>query len=214
MKMSNAHVRIRELITEAMETDLALPISVGPRMFGSSMPEYRHTVKERRQTVNEDYFETGGERTREDEKAERRQTERRRRCSPQRISRMERVFALVVASVPDEKHRKCLLAFAMVKARRANWSDWLMARNKRNLRKNAWTRQKTYEWIAKAYQAIEDKIMQGDESCISAADLQAGQISPENTGKSISSDSGLRAWMSPDGKPDQYRTYSQGPTAD
>ncbi len=46
MKLTASHSMILERLIEAMETDDALPVSIGPKMFGSSFPEYVHTVAE------------------------------------------------------------------------------------------------------------------------------------------------------------------------
>jgi hypothetical protein len=211
MKLSDAHHIILGRLIEAMETDHALPISVGPRLFGSSMPEPVETSNERFAREREDQTETGGKRTLEDKKAERRRVERRRKCSPQRITRMEEAFNWVGEAIGEEKHRKCLLAYALCKARRWGWSDYLQARNRRKIGKEVWVRQKTYEWNLKSLQAIENEFLHKGTLCIDLANLQAGQIRAETTGKSISSESGLRSWMAPDGKPDQYRTNIQAP---
>lgn len=211
MKLSDAHHIILSRLIEGMETDHALPISVGPRMFGRSLPEALESVNDRFAREREDMSETGGKRTLEDRKAERRRIERRRKCSPQRITRMEEAFGWVRDAVADEKYRKCLLAYAMCKARHWSWSDYVTARNRRKIGKEVWVRQKTYEWNLKSLQAIENEFLHSDSLCMALADLQPGQIAAKPMGKSISSESGLRSWMSPDGKPDQYRTNIQAP---
>jgi hypothetical protein len=204
MKLTDSHSMILERLIEAMETDDALPVSIGPKMFGSSMPEYVHTVAEENERKREDYRQTGGFRIREDEAAERRRTERRARCSRARISRMEEAFAWVQEAVPNERNRKCLLAYALVKARGWDWSRYVTNRNRRFSTEKAWVRQKTYEWIGKSLQQIEKKFLQTSLPCMEAPDLQTGQIGPESTGKSIRSD--LRSWIAPDGKPSYRRT--------
>lgn len=204
MKLTDTLGMILERLIEAMETDDAMPVSIGPRMFGSSMPEYIHTDDEVRQTRREDYRQTGGFRIREEEAAERRRTERRAKCSRSRISRMEEAFAWVQEAVPNERNRKCLLAFAMVKARGWDWSRYVTNRNRKINTEKAWVRQKTYEWISKSLQQIEKKFLHESVLCMPATDLQTGQIGPESRGKSIRSD--LRSWMSPDGKPTLRRS--------
>jgi hypothetical protein len=211
MKLSEAHHVILQRLIEAMDTDHALPVRVGPRMFGSALPEALESVNDRFAREREDQTETGGKRTLEDKKAERRRLERRRKCSPQRITRMEEAFRWVRDAVADEKHRKCLLAYAMCKARHWSWSDYVTARNRRKRDLEVWVRQKTYEWNLKSLQAIEKEFLHNSSLCIDLTDLQAGQIRAKTAGKSISSDSGLRSWMAPDGKPDQYRTNIQAP---
>lgn len=203
MKLTDSHSMILERLIEAMETDDALPVSIGPKMFGSSMPEYVHTVAEENERRREDYRQTGGFRIREDEAAERRKTERRARCSRARISRMEEAFSWVQEAVPNERNRKCLLAFVLVKARGWDWSRYVTNRNRRFTTEKAWVRQKTYEWISKSLQQIENNFLQSVSLCMDASNLQTGQIGSESEGKSIRSD--LRSWVAPDGKPSYRR---------
>lgn len=211
MKLSDAHHIILIRLIEAMETDHALPIRVGPRMFGSSMPESVETTNERFAREREDLAETGGRGKAEDQKAERRRIERRRRCTPARITRMEEAFQWVGQAVEDEKHRKCLLAYAMCKAKHWSWSEYVTARNRRKIGKEVWVRQKTYEWNLKSLQAIENEFLHKSTLCIDLANLQAGQKPAKHAGKSVSSESGLHSWMAPDGKPDQFRKIIQAP---
>ncbi|UWU25774.1 hypothetical protein N2601_30590 (plasmid) [Rhizobium sp. CB3060] len=65
-----------ERLIEAMETDIAQPVRVGPKAFGSSMPQYLHSAAENFARRREDIIKTGGARTREDEAAQRRQTDK------------------------------------------------------------------------------------------------------------------------------------------
>ncbi len=78
MSMTEAQAIILERLIEAMETDIALPIRVGPKAFGSSMPEYLHTAAENFAREREDWKETGGQRTAYERKIARAQLERRR----------------------------------------------------------------------------------------------------------------------------------------
>ncbi|MBB4103560.1 hypothetical protein [Allorhizobium borbori] len=204
MKLTERQGVIMERLIEAMETDIALPVRLGPKAFGSSMPEYIHTAEEVRELRQEDQRKTGGFRNRENEAAERRRTERKARCSRERVSQMEQAFSWVLTHVQNEDHRKALLAYAEVKARRWQWERYVSNRNKRNPQKRAWVRQNTYRWILKALQAIDAQMPNFDALLLDQATLPMRQIEPENTGKSIRSD--LRSWMSPDGKPSYRRT--------
>lgn len=203
MKITQEAAVVLERLIEAMETDIALPIRVGPQSFGSSMPETVQTYAEWFANKREDIAETGGKRTRAQEAYERRKTERRAKCSKERVTRMEKVFEWVLAHVGNVEHRKVLLAYAEVKARGWQWDRYLQNRNRRNPTQNAWVKRTVQRWIVLSLQAIADNIPKMDTSLPMDPDLLLAQIEGESTCKSIRSD--LRSWMSPDGKPSYRR---------
>lgn len=202
--MTEAQGLILERLIEAMETDIALPVRVGPRSFGSSMPEYVHTSAETFAREREDVSETGGSRTREDRNAQRRLTERRRRCSAERISRMEEAFDWIRRFIFDEEARQVLLAYIEVKARGWEWGRYISNRNRTNPKKTAWVKRTVQRWIVRSLQIIEQHIGQSDLIWRTMGGLQVAHEEAKHTGKSITSD--LRSWMSPDGKPALQRT--------
>lgn len=204
MKITQDAAIVFERLIEAMETDIALPMPTGPQVFGSSMPDYVQTHAEWFANRVDDIKETGGKRTRAYEAAERRRTERRAKCSKERISRMEEAFAWVLAHVADVEHRKVLLAYAEVKARGWQWDRFIQNRNRRNPTNNAWVKRTVQRWIVLSLQRIADNIPKTDTFLAMNPDLLLAQIEGESTGKSIRSD--LRSWMSPDGKPSYRRT--------
>ena len=204
MKITQDAAIVLERLIEAMETDIALPLATGPQVFGSSMPDYVQTHSEWFANKVDDLKETGGKRTRSYEAAERRRTERRAKCSKERVSRMEEAFSWVLANVADVEHRKVLLAYAEVKARGWQWDRFIQNRNRRNPAQNAWVKRTVQRWIVLSLQCIADNIPKEDQSLPMNADLLLAQIEGESTGKSIRSD--LRSWMSPDGKPSYRRT--------
>jgi hypothetical protein len=204
MAMTAEQETILERLIEAMETDIALPIRVGPQAFGSSMPEYIHTPSENFAREIEDLKETGGQRTRADQDAERRKTERRRKCSPERITRMEEAFSWVRRFIFDEESRQVLLAYAEIKARGWDWSRYLNNRNRRNPRKKAWVKRTVQRWIVRSLQIIEQKNSQTVPLWHTSKDLQVAHEEPKHTGKSITSD--LHAWPGPDEYPALRRT--------
>lgn len=204
MKITQEAAVVLERLIEAMETDIALPIRVGPKSFGSSMPDYVQTHAEWFANKREDYAETGGKRTRHHEAEERRKTERRAKCTKERVTRMEEAFEWVLAHVGNVEHRKVLLAYAEVKARGWQWDRYLQNRNRRNPTQNAWVKRTVQRWIVLSLQAIADNIPKDSILLALERDLLLAQIEGESTGKSIRSD--LRSWMSPDGKPSYRRT--------
>jgi hypothetical protein len=112
--MNEFQAMILERLIEAFETHIALPLRVGLKAFGSAMPEYIHSTAENFARVREDITKIGGARTCEDEAAQRGQTERRAKCSKERISRMEEAFDWIRKYVWDEEARQALLAYAEI----------------------------------------------------------------------------------------------------
>lgn len=204
MKIDETQAIVLERLIEAMETDIALPIRIGPQAFGSSMPDYVQTQSEWFANRREDLAETGGKRTREHEAAERRKTERRAKCTTERVTRMEEAFGWVLAHVADVEKRKVLLAYAEVKARGWQWERYLQNRNRRHPTKSAWVKRTVQRWIILSLQEIAENIPKTSTLLPMDPDLLLAQIEGESTGKSIRSD--LRSWMAPDGNPSYRRT--------
>ncbi|NTF35546.1 hypothetical protein [Agrobacterium rubi] len=199
MKLTETLAVILERLIEAMETDIALPIRVGPKQFGSAMPEYVHTQAEVFATQREDIAETMGQRTAFERKAVRAKLEKRRRCSAERISRMEETFEWVRKWIFDEEARQMLLAYAEVKARGWSWTKYVSNRNRRNPKKRAWVRQNCYRLISKSLQIIEQQIAKGGFFLHNGEALPMRQIEPKHECKSIRSD--LRSWTASEEKP-------------
>ena len=158
MKISEGQAIILERLIEAMETDIALPVRIGPQAYGSSMPAYIHTGAENFAREREDIAETGGQRTKDDHKAQQRKTERRRKCSPERISRMEEAFSWVRRFIFDDEARQVLLAYAEIKARDWQWERYLNNRNRRNPQKKAWAKRTVQRWIIKSLEIVETNL--------------------------------------------------------
>lgn len=207
--MSAVQGMILERLIEAMETDIALPVRIGPQAFGSSMPEYIHTPAEYFARAREDVTETGGKRTRDDEEAQRRQTDRRRKCSRERISRMEEAFGWIRTCIFDPEARQVLLAYAEIKSRGWEWGRYLNNRNRRNPKKPAWVKRTVQRWIVRSLQIIEQNIRQSGTVWPEGLDLQVAHETAKHTGKSITSD--LHAWTAPDEKPALERMWSRRP---
>ncbi|WVT72610.1 hypothetical protein QM996_13965 [Sinorhizobium chiapasense] len=206
MKITEREAIVLERLIQAMETDIALPVRVGPRAFGSSMPDYLHTPGEIYTRDLQDQIEAGGKHRKERESARRRETERKARCTRERISAMEEAFAWVIEHVSDEERRKVLLAYAEIKARGWQWDRYLSNRNRRNPTKKPWIKRTVQRWIVQSLQEIGEKSSKGALFLHDDPHLLVAQMEPEHRGKSIRS--GLHAWMAPDGKPDQYRKIS------
>jgi hypothetical protein len=204
MKIDETTAIVLERLIEAMETDIALPIRIGPKAFGSAMPDYVQSHSEWFANQREDLAESGGKRTRYYEAAERRKTERRAKCTKERITRMEEAFGWVLTHVADAERRKVLLAYAEVKARGWQWERYLQHRNRRNPTKNAWVKRTAQRWIVLSLQSIAESIPKSNAFLATCPALLLAQIEGESTGKSIRSD--LRSWMSPDGKPTLRRS--------
>jgi hypothetical protein len=196
MKLTSQQALILERLVEAMETDIALPVRVGPRMFGSSMPDYLHTEKDFWILELEDLQEKSRYRTRQRRDERHRAAERRAKCTARRISRMEQAFDWIIKWVWDAEVRECLMAYAMVRARGWQWSRYVTSRNRRHPKKSAWISQNSYRWISKSLQIIEQHLVKTSFSLNNEGDLQVIQIEAESTGKSFNMD--LHAPTQPD----------------
>lgn len=193
--ITDAQNSILERLIEAFETDIALPVRVGPQSFGSSMPDYIHTPAENFAREREDIAD-GGRWKKDMVNAERRRTERRAKCSRERISRMEEAFDWVRRFIWDDEARQVLLAYAEVKARGWDWSRYLTNRNRRNSQKKAWVKRTVQRWIVRSLQIIEDGVRQSGTIWPLETSLQVAHDEAKHTGKSIRS--GLRSWTSPE----------------
>ncbi len=193
--MTEAQAGILERLIEAFETDIALPVRVGPQAFGSSMPDYIHTPAENFAREREDIAE-GGRWKKDMVAAERRRTERRAKCSRERISRMEEAFDWIRRFIWDDETRQVLLAYAEVKARGWDWSRYLTNRNRRNPQKKAWVKRTVQRWIVRSLQIIEEGVRQNGTVWPLETGLQVAHEEAKHTGKSIRS--GLRSWTPPE----------------
>jgi hypothetical protein len=172
LALTEGQAMILERLIEAMETDIALPVRVGPQAFGSSMPETVETNAEIFARRREDITETGGQRNRQEDAAQNRRNERMRKCSRERISRMEEAFDWIRSHVWDVEARQVLLAYVEVKARGWDWSRYITNRNRRFPQKTAWVKRTLYRWIVKTLQGIETKLRQSATIWLPPADLQ------------------------------------------
>lgn len=196
--MTEAQAAILERLIEAFETDIALPVRIGPQAFGSSMPDYIHTPAENFAREREDIAE-GGRWKKEMEASERRRTERRAKCSRERISRMEEAFDWIRRFIWDDEARQVLLAYAEVKARGWDWSRYLTNRNRRNPQKKAWIKRTVQRWIVRSLQIIEEGVRQSGTVWPLETGLQVAYEEAKHEGKSIRS--GLRSWTATEEMP-------------
>ncbi|WP_234851292.1 hypothetical protein [Sinorhizobium meliloti] len=206
MSLTDPQAAILERIIEALDTDLAMPGRVGPKMYGSAMPVPLVSEAELILLEFVDAHETDGMHIRHRNSAIGASIERRAKCSKERIARMEEALAWVPRFVWDHEMRIAILAYAEVKARGWDWSRYIETRNRRQSQKKAWVKRTLYRWIEKALQQIECELDKRSILLMDTAGLQVAHEEAQSTGKSITSD--LHAWMAPDGKPDQYRKIS------
>ncbi|EHH07539.1 hypothetical protein ATCR1_06721 [Agrobacterium tumefaciens CCNWGS0286] len=198
VSMTEAQNGILERLIEAFETDIALPVRVGPQAFGSSMPDYIHTPAENFAREREDIAD-GGRWKKDMVAVERRRTERRAKCSRERVSRMEEAFDWIRRFIWDDEARQVLLAYAEVKARGWDWSRYLTNRNRRNPQKKAWVKRTVQRWIVRSLQITEEGVRQSGTIWPLKTGLQVAHEEAKHTGKSIRS--GLRSWTSPEENP-------------
>jgi hypothetical protein len=196
MKLTEQQALIMERLIEAMETDAALPVRIGPQKFGSSMPDYLHTEKDFWILELEDLKEKSRYRTRQRRDERHRAAERRAKCTARRISRMEQAFDWIIQWVWDAEVRECLMAYATVQARGWEWKRYVSARNRRNPKKKAWVSQNSYRWISKSLQIIEQQLVKRDVLLTAEGDCQVIHETAKGAGKSITMD--LHAPTQPD----------------
>ncbi|RYE61077.1 MAG: hypothetical protein EOO82_02415 [Oxalobacteraceae bacterium] len=180
MKLTETQALIMERLIEAIETDDAMPGRTGPRQFGSAMPETALSDKEIWVLEFEDLREKMRFRTRQRWDHGNRQAERRSKCTPARISRMEETLGWVIQWLWDTDVRQCLLGFATVRARGWDWNRFVTSRNRRNRNKKAWVRQTTYRWISKSLQILEQHLSKNGVSLRETEDCGVRQIRAEN----------------------------------
>lgn len=199
MSLSDHQAAILERIIEAIDTDGALPVRVGPKMFGNSMPDALITEAEIVLLDFVDSHQTGGVHLRQRNAAIDAVTERRAKCSRARIGRMEEALAWVPRFVWDHEMRLALFAYAEVKARGWDWGQYIEKRNRRMSAKKAWAKRTLYRWIEKALQQIAEGLVKNGIFLTDTAGLQVARQEAESSCKSISS--GLHAWSAPDEYP-------------
>jgi hypothetical protein len=204
MTLTDGQAAILERVIEAIDTDIAMPGRVGPKMYGNAMPDYLISEAELLTLEFVDNHETGGMHTRHRNSAIDAGVERRAKRSRSRIGRMEEALEWVPAFVWDHEMRIVLFAYAEVKARGWDWTRYIETRNRRQPKKKTWVKRTLYRWIEKALQQIECGIANRSILLIDTAGLQVAHGEAKHTGKSITS--GLHAWPAPDEHPDLKRT--------
>ncbi|WP_245278320.1 hypothetical protein [Ensifer aridi] len=204
MSLNDVQAAILERLIEALDTDIAMPGRIGPKMYGSAMPAPLVSEAELILLEFVDAHETDGMHIRHRNNAIDAGIERRAKCSKERIGRMEEALAWVPRFVWDDEMRIAILAYAEVKARGWDWSRYIETRNRRHSQKKAWVKRTLYRWIEKSLQQIECELAKTSTLLMDTAGLHVAHEEAQSTGKSITSD--LHAWMAPDGKPDMRRT--------
>lgn len=186
MSITEPQAVILERLIEAMETDMALPIATGPKLFGNAWPETSSTSAEIRghETVElvagEDHI------TRQRHAAVNDITERRAKCSRARIGRMEEAFSWV-SLIFDEEDRRILLAYAEVKARGWEFKRFIENRNRRSPNKDAWVKRTILRKITKTLQEVETKLRKRAIILRDCAGLHVSHEEAKHSCKSITS---------------------------
>lgn len=199
LAITDAQAAILERIIEAIDTDIAMPGRVGPKMYGNSMPDY--LVSEAELTTQEfvDMHETGGQHVAQRNSDRSISIEKRAKRSKDRIGRMEEALGWVPRFVWDHEMRIALFAYAEVKARGWDWSRYIETRNRRQPSKKAWVKRTLYRWIEKSLQQVETGLRNGEILLRDTAGLQVAHEEAKQAGKSITS--GLHAWTATEDEP-------------
>lgn len=191
MKLSEPCAVILERMIEACETDIALPGKVGPKKYGNTNPAIVMTSLDVWVLEVQELFEGQERHTFSRNTAISDYDVRRAQCSPKRIRRMEEAFGWLGAYVFDHDLRRALIAYATVKARGDDWTDFLEHRNRKYRSEKVWIKRTVYRWIERALQFIEDGTGKNGIILRDGAGLQVARRAAETSCKSITSD--LRA---------------------
>lgn len=196
MSLSERQGVLLERMIQAVETDIALPDRVGPREFGSSMPDYYQTAKdiESAETWCINQRQSYQNRARWDGRNA--VVRQQAICSSARIGRMTEAFAWLRAFVVDQELRRVLLAYSDCKARGLEWDRYIISRNRRHPTKKAWSKRTLYRWIEKALQQVDDGLVNNGVLLTDGAGLHVAHEAAKQAGKSITS--GLHAWTPPE----------------
>jgi hypothetical protein len=199
LALTDVQAAILERVIEAIDTDIAMPGRIGPKMYGNSMPAYLSSEAELLTQEFIDMHETGGQYVEQRNTDRSISIERRAKCSRDRVGRMEEALGWVPRFVWDHEMRIVLFAYAEVKARGGDWSRYIEKRNRRQPQKKAWVKRTLYRWIEKSLQQVETGLRNGEILLRDTAGLQVAHEEAERSCKSISSD--LRAWTAADEEP-------------
>lgn len=187
MSIDDECAAVLERLVEAMETDLAMPVRVGPKMYGNSMPDYIHDEDAIAQMEREEMRDWKTDRTRQRHQAINDKTARQAKCSRARIGRMEEALQWP-GLIFDETDRRILVAFCLVKARGWEWGRYLEQHNRRQTKENCWIKRTTYRKITKSLQEIAQKLRKHEIILRDCAGLQVAHHEAETSCNSINSD--------------------------
>jgi len=171
LKVSDGQAVVLERLIEALETDLALPVRVGPRMFGNAMPDVVLGAADIFTLEVGELIDNGGVQTRQRHQAINDVTARKALCSRGRITRMEEAFAWF-SMIFDDEDRRILMAYAEVKAKKQEWERYIEKRNRRFPTKDAWVKRTIMRRIGKILQEVETKLRKSDIILRDGAGLQ------------------------------------------
>jgi hypothetical protein len=191
MSITEPQAVILERLIEAVDTDGALPVATGPKMFGNGWPDSVHSEEEITELEREERRDWKTHQTRQRHQAVDAYTERRAKCSRSRIGRMEEAFSWL-GLLFDEEARKILLAYAEVKAKGWDWTRYIETRNRRNQQKEAWVKRTIFRKIAKTLQEVETKLRKREIILRDCAGLHVAHEEAKHSCKSITSDLPVR----------------------
>lgn len=186
MKINDWQGVILERLIEAYETDMALPMATGPKMFGNAWPDAVNTEEEIRELEREEERDWKTHQTRQRHQAIDAQTERKAKCSRPRISRMEEAFSWL-SLIFDDENRQIILAYAEVKAKGWDWTRYIEARNRRHANKNAWVKRTVFRKITKTLEELETKLRKREIILRDCAGLHMAHAEAKQSCKSITS---------------------------
>lgn len=186
MKLDEWQGVILDRLIEAFDTDTALPVAKGPRMFGNAWPDVVHTESDVYDLEDEEKKKWKTHQTRQRHQAADAVTERQSKCTRSRISEMEEAFSWL-SLVIGEEDRQIILAYAEVKARGLDFERFLELRNRKNTTKSAWVKRTILRRIDKILRELASILRKRAIILRDCAGLQVSHEEAKHSCKSISS---------------------------
>lgn len=186
MKLDEWQGVILDRLIEAFDTDTALPVATGPKMFGNAWPDIFSSEEDIREMERVEDRDWKQHQTRQRHQAIDAFTERRAKCSRPRISRMEEAFSWL-SLVLGEEDRQIILAYAEVKARGLDFERFLELRNRKHKTKSAWVKRTILRRIDKILRELASILRKRAIILRDCAGLQVAHEAAKHSCKSISS---------------------------
>jgi hypothetical protein len=185
MTEGGAYVLAR--LVEAVITNAAIPGRVGPKGFGSCMPDYLHSWAETFAMQCHDLYYNEGRHYAAEEKARNSKLAVSVNATGPRIARADEAERWIIDHVSNVQRRKAIWLYAQCKASGRSWGEALTRRNRHDRKEVPWVKQTVLRWINEELEIVFRKLDKTAISLPDMADCQVLQITAKRSGKSIRS---------------------------